>query len=252
MELKDQILANKLPQHVAIIMDGNGRWAQNQGKKRVFGHKNGVQSVRDTVEAAAEIGIKVLTLYTFSTENWSRPKSEVSTLMSLLVSSLRKELKVLTKNNIRLHTIGNVGKLPEKARKELIETIEKTSGNTGLILNLALNYGAREELIRAAQSISKKIVNNELLPEEIDEKVIESHLYTFNLPDVDFLIRTSGELRLSNFLLWQIAYAEMYFTEVLWPDFRKDDFYKAIINFQMRERRFGKTSEQIENINEKA
>jgi len=252
MELKDQILSDRLPQHVAIIMDGNGRWAQKQGKKRVFGHKNGVQSVRETVEAAAELGIKVLTLYTFSTENWSRPKSEVSTLMSLLVSSLRKELKLLTKNNIRLSTIGNIDKLPEKAKKELIETIEKTSGNTGLILNLALNYGAREELIRAAQSISKKIVNNELLPEEINEKVIESHLYTFNLPDVDFLIRTSGELRLSNFLLWQIAYAEMYFTDVLWPDFRKDDFYKAMINFQMRERRFGKTSEQIENINEKA
>ncbi len=252
MELKDQILSDRLPQHVAIIMDGNGRWAQKQGKKRVFGHKNGVQSVRETVEAAAELGIKVLTLYTFSTENWSRPKSEVSTLMSLLVSSLRKELKLLTKNNIRLSTIGNIDKLPEKAKKELIETIEKTSVNTGLILNLALNYGAREELIRAAQSISKKIVNNELLPEEINEKVIESHLYTFNLPDVDFLIRTSGELRLSNFLLWQIAYAEMYFTDVLWPDFRKDDFYKAMINFQMRERRFGKTSEQIENINEKA
>lgn len=252
MELKDQILSNRLPQHVAIIMDGNGRWAQKQGRKRVFGHKNGVQSVRETVEAAAELGIKVLTLYTFSTENWSRPKSEVSTLMSLLVSSLRKELKLLTKNNIRLSTIGNIDKLPEKAKKELIETIEKTSSNTGLILNLALNYGAREELIRAAQNISKKIVNNELLPEEIDEKVIESHLYTFNLPDVDFLIRTSGELRLSNFLLWQVAYAEMYFTDVLWPDFRKDDFYKAMINFQMRERRFGKTSEQIENINEKA
>ncbi|MGB5242262.1 MAG: isoprenyl transferase [Lutimonas sp.] len=252
MELKDQILSNRLPQHVAIIMDGNGRWAQKQGRKRVFGHKNGVQSVRETVEAAAELGIKVLTLYTFSTENWSRPKSEVSTLMSLLVSSLRKELKLLTKNNIRLSTIGNIDKLPEKAKKELLETIEKTSRNTGLILNLALNYGAREELIRAAQSISKKIVNNELLPEEIDEKVIESHLYTFNLPDVDFLIRTSGELRLSNFLLWQVAYAEMYFTDVLWPDFRKDDFYTAMINFQMRERRFGKTSEQIENINEKA
>jgi undecaprenyl diphosphate synthase len=252
MELKNQILPNRLPEHVAIIMDGNGRWAQKQGRKRVFGHRNGVQSVRDTVEAAAELGIKVLTLYTFSTENWSRPKSEVSTLMSLLVSSLRKELKVLTKNNIQLHCIGNIDKLPEKAKKELTETIEKTSVNTGLILNLALNYGAREELIRAAQNISKKIVNNELIPEEIDEKVIESHLYTFNLPDVDFLIRTSGELRLSNFLLWQIAYAEMYFTEVLWPDFRKDDFYKAIINFQMRERRFGKTSEQIENINEKA
>lgn len=239
-----------MPKHVAIIMDGNGRWAQRQGMKRVFGHRNGVQAVRDVVEGAAELGIESLTLYTFSTENWSRPKSEVSTLMSLLVSSLRKELKMLQDNNIKLNAIGNIDGLPEKARRELLETIEKTRQNTHLSLNLALNYGSREELIRAVKCISKRIVNNELDIEEIDEKVINNHLYTFNLPDVDFLIRTSGELRLSNFLLWQIAYAEMYFTEVLWPDFRKDDFYKAIINFQMRERRFGKTSEQIENINE--
>lgn len=239
-----------MPKHVAIIMDGNGRWAQRQGMKRVFGHRNGVQAVRDVVEGAAELGIESLTLYTFSTENWSRPKSEVSTLMSLLVSSLRKELKMLQDNNIKLNAIGNIDGLPEKARRELLETIEKTKQNTQLSLNLALNYGSREEMIRAVKCISKRIVNNELDMEEIDEKVINNHLYTFNLPDVDFLIRTSGELRLSNFLLWQIAYAEMYFTEVLWPDFRKDDFYKAIINFQMRERRFGKTSEQIENINE--
>lgn len=239
-----------MPKHVAIIMDGNGRWAQRQGMKRVFGHRNGVQAVRDVVEGAAELGIESLTLYTFSTENWSRPKSEVSTLMSLLVSSLRKELKMLQDNNIKLNAIGNIDGLPEKARRELLETIEKTRQNTHLSLNLALNYGSREELIRAVKCISKRIVNNELDIEEIDEKVINNHLYTFNLPDVDFLIRTSGELRLSNFLLWQIAYAEMYFTEILWPDFRKDDFYKAIINFQMRERRFGKTSEQIENINE--
>ena len=250
MDLKAQINTAHLPKHIAIIMDGNGRWAKKQGMQRVFGHKKGVNAVREVVEASTELGIQALTLYTFSTENWSRPKSEVSTLMSILVSSLRKELKLFQKNNICLRAIGDIHGLPEKAQDELIHTIEKTKNNTGLALNLALNYGAREELIRAVKSISKRIVNNELRIEEIDENTINNHLYTFNLPDVDLLIRTSGELRLSNFLLWQIAYAELYFTDVLWPDFRKDDFYRAIINFQMRERRFGKTSEQIENINE--
>jgi len=250
MDLKAQIKADHLPNHIAIIMDGNGRWAKKQGMQRVFGHRKGVNAVREVVEAATDLGIQALTLYTFSTENWSRPKSEVSTLMSILVSSLKKELKLFQKNNIRLGAIGNIDGLPEKAKKELLHTLELTKQNTGLLLNLALNYGAREELIRAVKSISKRIVNNELRIEEIDENVIKNHLYTFNLPDVDLLIRTSGELRLSNFLLWQIAYAEMYFTDVLWPDFSKDDFYRAIINFQMRERRFGKTSEQIENINE--
>ena len=250
MDLKAQIKPAHLPKHIAIIMDGNGRWAKKQGMQRVFGHKKGVNAVREVVEASTELGIQALTLYTFSTENWSRPKSEVSTLMSILVSSLRKELKLFKKNNICLRAIGKIHGLPEKAQDELMQTIEKTKNNTGLSLNLALNYGAREELIRAVKSISKRIVNNELRIEEIDENTINNHLYTFNLPDVDLLIRTSGELRLSNFLLWQIAYAELYFTDVLWPDFRKDDFYRAIINFQMRERRFGKTSEQIENINE--
>lgn len=250
MDLKTQIKADHLPKHVAIIMDGNGRWAKKQGMQRVFGHRKGVNAVREVVEASTDLGIQALTLYTFSTENWSRPKSEVSTLMSILVSSLKKELKLFQKNNIRLGAIGNIEGLPEKAKNELLLTIEKTKQNTGLLLNLALNYGAREELIRAVKSISKRIVNNEIRIEEIDENVINNHLYTFNLPDVDLLIRTSGELRLSNFLLWQIAYAEMYFTDVLWPDFSKDDFYRAIINFQMRERRFGKTSEQIENSNE--
>ncbi len=250
MDLKAQINTAHLPKHIAIIMDGNGRWAKKQGMQRVFGHKKGVNAVREVVEASTELGIQALTLYTFSTENWSRPKSEVSTLMSILVSSLRKELKLFQKNNICLRAIGNIAGLPGKAQDELMQTIEKTKNNTGLLLNLALNYGAREELIRAVKSISKRIVNNELQIEEIDENTINNHLYTFNLPDVDLLIRTSGELRLSNFLLWQIAYAELYFTDVLWPDFRKDDFYRAIINFQMRERRFGKTSEQIENINE--
>lgn len=250
MDLNAQINTAHLPKHIAIIMDGNGRWAKKQGMQRVFGHKKGVNAVREVVEASTELGIQALTLYTFSTENWSRPKSEVSTLMSILVSSLRKELKLFQKNNICLRAIGNIQGLPEKAQDELMQTLEKTKNNTGLSLNLALNYGAREELIRAVKSISKRIVNNEILIEEIDENTINNHLYTFNLPDVDLLIRTSGELRLSNFLLWQIAYAELYFTDVLWPDFRKDDFYRAIINFQMRERRFGKTSEQIENINE--
>ncbi len=250
MSLRSKIKTEFLPRHVAVIMDGNGRWAKKRGLTRVLGHRKGVNAVRETVEAASELNIKALTLYTFSTENWNRPKAEVNTLMSILVSSLKKELPTFQKNNIKLQTIGNIDKLPNKAKKELKETIEKTKNNTQLILTLALNYGSREEIINTTKLISKKIVNNELKVEEIDENTINNHLYTFTLPDVDFLIRTSGELRISNFLLWQIAYAELYFTEVLWPDFNKEDFYKAIINYQSRERRFGKTSEQIENINE--
>ena len=250
MSLRSKINTEFLPRHVAVIMDGNGRWAKKRGLTRVLGHRKGVNAVRETVEAASELNIKALTLYTFSTENWNRPKAEVNTLMSILVSSLKKELPTFQKNNIKLQTIGNIDKLPNKAKKELKETIEKTKNNTQLILTLALNYGSREEIINTTKLISKKIVNNELKVEEIDENTINNHLYTFTLPDVDFLIRTSGELRISNFLLWQIAYAELYFTEVLWPDFNKEDFYKAIINYQSRERRFGKTSEQIENINE--
>ena len=247
MSLKDQIDTNKIPKHVAVIMDGNGRWAQKRRLSRINGHKNGVNSVRDVVEASAELGVKALTLYTFSTENWSRPKMEVAVLMSLLVNSLKKELKILQKNQVKLQTIGNIERLPQKARKELKEVVEKTKKNSGLTLTLALNYGAKEEIVNAVKIISKKIVNNELEIEEIDEKIINSHLYTFTLPVVDFLIRTSGEKRISNFLLWQIAYAELYFTDVLWPDFRKEDFYEAILNYQRRERRFGKTSEQIDN-----
>lgn len=228
-------------------MDGNGRWAKSQGLKRVMGHKKGVEAVRQTVEAAAEIGIEALTLYAFSTENWKRPKIEVDTLMSLLVQSLKNEIKTLQDNNIRLQAIGNLEKLPGNAQRQLKEVINETADNQHMTLTLALNYGAKEELIKATKSISKKIVNNELKIEEIDEKIINSHLYTFTLPVVDFLIRTSGEKRISNFLLWQIAYAELYFTEVLWPDFRKNDFYEAILSYQRRERRFGKTSEQIEN-----
>lgn len=239
-----------LPKHVAVIMDGNGRWAKQKGMSRVFGHRNGVKAVRQTVEIAAELGIKVLTLYAFSTENWRRPKREVDTLMGLLVNSLRDELETLLKNNIKLQTIGQLENLPKKTQKVLAEVIELTKNNTAMILNLALSYGSREEIVNTIKNISKKVVNKELTLEEIDENIINNHLYTFTLPDVDFLIRTSGEKRISNFLLWQIAYAELYFTDVLWPDFRKEDFIKAILDFQKRERRFGKISEQIENDNE--
>ncbi len=230
-------------------MDGNGRWAKQKGLARVFGHRNGVKSVRKTVEAASEIGLKVLTLYAFSTENWNRPKKEIDALMNILISSLKKELSTFQKNDIKLQTIGQTKNLPLKAQKKLQEVIDKTENNTSMILNLALSYGSREEIVNAIKNISKKIVNKELSVEEIDEKIINNHLYTFTLPDVDFLIRTSGEKRLSNFLLWQIAYAELFFTDVLWPDFRKEDFFEAILNFQQRERRFGKISEQIETDN---
>ena len=249
MDIKSQISKDFVPKHVAVIMDGNGRWAKGKGLKRVLGHKKGVEAVRETVEAAAELGIEALTMYAFSTENWKRPKIEVDTLMSILVNSLKKEIPTLQKNNIKLQAIGNLEKLPSNARSQLLEVMKKTENNTHMILTLALNYGAKEELISAVKSISKKIVNNELQIEEIDENIINSHLYTFTLPVVDFLIRTSGEMRISNFLLWQIAYAELYFTDVMWPDFRKKDFYEAILNYQRRERRFGKTSEQIENSN---
>ncbi len=238
-------LSGKIPNHVAVIMDGNGRWALQKGKIRVFGHQNGVQSVRETIEAAAEIGIKVLTLYAFSTENWNRPKTEIDTLMNLLIDSLKKELKTLQKNEIQLKAIGNISRLPLKAQKGLNDVISLTTNNTRMVLNLALSYGSRFEILEAVKSISKKVVNNELEIENIDEKTINNHLYTFSLPDVDFLIRTSGEQRISNFLLWQAAYAELFFTPILWPDFKKKDFYEAITEYQKRERRYGKTSEQI-------
>jgi len=244
--LKENISKTNIPSHVAIIMDGNGRWAKKKGKLRVFGHSNGVNSVRETIEAAAEIGVKVLTLFAFSTENWSRPKKEVDTLMSLLATSLRRELKSLQKNKIQLRAIGAIENLPNRTQKELNEVIQKTKNNDRMILNLALSYGSRAEIVNAVKNISKKVVNNDLNIENIDEKVINNHLYTFSLPDVDFLIRTSGEQRISNFLLWQIAYAELYFTKTLWPDFKKQDFYTAIVEYQERERRYGKTSEQID------
>jgi undecaprenyl diphosphate synthase len=247
MQIESKINLSKLPKHVAVIMDGNGRRAKQRGKLRIFGHKNGVKAVRSTVEASAELGIEVLTLYAFSTENWNRPKKEVDMLMSLLINSLKKELKLFIKNNISLRTIGNIDMLPKKAQKELNEVVKKTKNNTKLILNLALSYSSKEEIVNAFKNISKKIVNNELSIKEIDENVINNHLYTRNLPNVDLVIRTSGEKRISNFLLWQIAYAELYFTNVFWPDFNKEEYYKAILDYQQRERRFGKTSDQLEN-----
>ncbi|MCF6349869.1 MAG: isoprenyl transferase [Flavobacteriaceae bacterium] len=245
MQEKLQIDKTKLPKHIAIIMDGNGRWAKQKGKLRVFGHKNGVKAVRDTIEGAAQIGIKTLTLYTFSTENWKRPKKEVTLLMNLLVTSLKKELSLLQKNNIQLQAIGDLSNLPIKAQKELQEVIQKTKNNNHLTLNLAISYSAKEEIVNAFKKISKKIVNNELLIEEINENIINNHLYTRNLPPVDLVIRTGGEKRISNFLLWQIAYAELYFTDLFWPDFRKKNLEKSIIDYQQRERRFGKTSDQL-------
>ncbi|WP_425235912.1 isoprenyl transferase [Ulvibacterium sp.] len=234
-----------LPKHLAIIMDGNGRWAKERGRLRVFGHENGVRTVRNTVEDCVKIGIQFLTLYTFSTENWKRPKLEVDTLMKLLVSSLKKELRTFKENNVRLNTIGDIGSLPKKARQELLEVMQKTDHHTGMTLTLALSYGAREELKNAVQRISTKVKNNIISPENIDETIINSHLYTHDLPDVDLLIRTSGEHRISNFLLWQIAYAELYFIDVFWPDFSEKHLVEAIRNYQNRERRFGKTSEQL-------
>ena len=245
MNLLDKINKDNLPKHLAIIMDGNGRWAKQKGLLRAFGHENGTKSVRATVETCAKLGIENLTLYAFSTENWNRPKLEVDTLMKLLISSLKKELETLQKNNIRLNCIGNIDMLPSSAKKELLSVIEKTENNTRMTLTLALSYGSREELLNAVKIISYKVKNNIISIDSLDESIINQHLYTHNLPDVDLVIRTSGEHRISNFLLWQIAYAEFYFTDVLWPDFKEDDLYEAIISYQKRERRFGKTSEQV-------
>jgi len=250
MDKKLQISLHKVPQHVAIIMDGNGRWAKSKGMERIFGHRNALTAVRESVEAAAEIGVKAITLYAFSTENWNRPKMEVNALMKLLVSSLKNELPTFQKNEVKVNAIGNLQILPEKAQRELKHVIEITKTNKRIVLTLALSYGSREEIVNTIKNISKKVVNNQLQLEEINEKVINNHLYTFNLPDIDLMIRTSGEQRISNFLLWQMAYAELYFTDILWPDFRKSDFFDAIIEYQNRERRFGKTSEQIETPDE--
>lgn len=241
----DKINKDYLPKHLAIIMDGNGRWAKQKGMLRAIGHENGTKAVRTTVESCAKLGVKNLTLYAFSTENWNRPKLEVDTLMRLLVSSLKKEINTLLDNNIKLSAIGNLSLLPKKVYKELHEVINLTSKNTHMNLTLALSYGSREELVTAVKEISNKVKNNIISEESIDQSVINKHLYTHNLPDVDLLIRTSGEQRISNFLLWQIAYAELYFTPVLWPDFTEQHLSEAIIEYQKRERRFGKTSEQI-------
>ncbi|MEM9075611.1 MAG: isoprenyl transferase [Bacteroidota bacterium] len=241
----EDVNKDRLPKHVAIIMDGNGRWAKQRGKLRIFGHENGVDAVRKTVESCAKLQIDFLTLYAFSTENWNRPKLEIETLMKLLVASLRKELDTLNKNNIRLRAIGNINSLPSKAQKELSEVIAKTEKNTGMALTLALSYGSREELKTAIIEISSKVKNNIISLENIDETVINTHLYTHFMPDVDLLIRTSGECRISNFLLWQIAYAELYFIDVFWPDFSEHHLVEAILSYQNRERRFGKTSEQL-------
>ena len=238
-----EIDKTNLPKHIAITMDGNGRWAKTKGKLRVFGHKNGVKAVRDTVEAAAEIGIKFLTLYAFSTENWNRPESEVNALMTLLVSAINKETKTLMDNNIRLSTIGDTESLPSKAKKELLQAIEKTKNNSRMTLVLALSYSGRWDIINAVNTIVKEDNVNR----DITEEDFQQYLTTKSVPDPELLIRTSGEYRISNFLLWQIAYSELYFTDTLWPDFRKEDLEKAILDYQSRERRFGKTSEQIQN-----
>ena len=241
--MSDIIDTNNLPKHIAITMDGNGRWAKSKGKIRAFGHKNGVTAVRETVEAATEIGIKYLTLYAFSTENWDRPESEVNALMTLLVSAIHKETKTLMDNNIKLSTIGATDSLPSKAKKELLEAIEKTKNNKRMTLILALSYSGRWEILNAA----KNLIIDEISHNDLNEQVFQQYLTTKGVPDPELLIRTSGEYRISNFLLWQIAYSELYFTETLWPDFRRIDLERAILEFQNRERRFGKTTEQIQN-----
>ena len=245
MNLLQNIDSTRLPKHLAIIMDGNGRWAKQQGLLRALGHESGTKSVKVIIESCAKLGIEFLTLYAFSTENWNRPKLEVETLMKVLINSLKKELKTLQQNNIKLNAIGNLEKLPTSAQRQLLDVIDKTKDNTQMTLTLALSYGSREELVNVVRNICTKVKNNIISLDDIDDSIINEHLYTQNLPDVDLLIRTSGEHRISNFLLWQIAYAELYFTDILWPDFKEQDLYEAIISYQKRERRFGKTSEQI-------
>ncbi len=240
-----EIDKENLPRHVAVIMDGNGRWAKKKGQRREYGHREGRKAVKRIVESCAELKIKNLTLYAFSTENWNRPKLEIEFLMQLLLLSLKDELKNLNKNNIKFETIGNLYRLPKKISNYLLKVKEETKNNSALTLTLALSYGSRSEIVNVVREISDKVKNNIISLKKIDESVINDHLYTRHLPDVDLLIRTSGEKRISNFLLWQIAYAELYFTKKMWPDFEKEDLYKAIISYQNRERRFGKTSEQV-------
>ncbi|NQY68500.1 MAG: isoprenyl transferase [Flavobacteriales bacterium] len=237
-----------IPKHIAVIMDGNGRWAKQRGKSRVFGHKNGVVAVNDIVEGCAEIGVKYLTLYAFSSENWNRPKLEVNALMQLLITTIKKEVNKLNKNNIRLQVIGDVDSLPSKTKSILLDAIKSTENNDRMTLILALSYSSKWEITKAVKDIAKKVENKEISSDEINEELFEQHLSTKDYPDPELLIRSSGENRISNFLLWQIAYSELYFTEKMWPDIRKQDLFDAIENYQNRERRFGKTSEQIESI----
>lgn len=245
MSLKESINLSKLPEHVAIIMDGNGRWAKQRGLDRIYGHHEGVKAVREVIECAAELGIKYLTLYAFSTENWGRPDDEVSALMDIMVQSLNNETGTLVKNNIKLTAIGDLGRLKDDVRNRLQDTIRLTSEATGLTLLIAMSYSSRWEITNAVRKITEDVLNGVVTTEKIDETLFHQYLSTSGIPDPELMIRTSGEFRLSNFLLWQIAYTELYFTDILWPDFGKEDFYRALIDFQKRERRFGKTSEQI-------
>jgi undecaprenyl diphosphate synthase len=245
MSLLDQIDKARLPEHVAVIMDGNGRWAKGKGKLRVFGHHEGVKSARDIVEGAVELGIRYITLYTFSTENWNRPSLEVAALMELLVATINKETKTLMDNDVRLNAIGDLKSLPARCYRQLMETIAKTSGNKTSTLTLALSYSSRQEITYAARRLAEKVHAGSIDPGDITEQSFARELYTSDMPDPELVIRTSGEYRISNYLLWQIAYAELYFTDKLWPDFRREDLQRAIIDYQSRERRFGKTSEQL-------
>lgn len=247
MSVKDQINLDKLPRHIAIIMDGNGRWAEEQGQDRLYGHFHGVESVRNIVEGCAELGIEYLTLYAFSTENWDRPVREVTGLMELLVETIRKEVPILNKNNIRLHVIGDMSMLPEYAKKALEEALDMTSHNTGLNLVMALSYSSRWELVEAVKKIAEEVKAGRLDPAQVNQDTLEKFLVTSELPDPELMIRTSGEYRISNFLLYQLAYAELYFTSTRWPDFRKEHLYEAIADFQKRERRFGKTGSQVQD-----
>ncbi|MEX6690745.1 isoprenyl transferase [Danxiaibacter flavus] len=246
-DLKEQIDKNRIPRHIAIIMDGNGRWAKEKGHDRLYGHYQGVESVRNIVEGAAEIGVEYLTLYAFSTENWDRPEYEVVGLMELLVNTIRKEMPVLQKNNIRMHVIGNIKMMPEHAQQELKDALDETAANTGLNLVLALSYSSRWELTEAVKNIALAVKDGHLNPSDITQDTLQQYLTTHNFPDPELMIRTSGEHRISNFLLYQLAYAELYFTNTRWPDFRKESLYEAIIDFQGRERRFGKISEQLQS-----
>ncbi len=245
MGFKEQIDLTRLPEHIAIIMDGNGRWAQSQGKFRAFGHESGVLSVKDIVEGCVDIGIKYLTMYTFSTENWNRPVDEVNALMELLISTINQETHTLTKNNIRLNAIGDISSLPQKCIDDLASAMEKTAGNTRCTLTLALSYSAKWELVNAARKLAQQVKDQKLAVEDINEAHFAAQLTTTDIPDPELMIRTSGEHRISNFLLWQMAYTELYFTETLWPDFRQEDLFEAIVDYQKRERRFGKISEQL-------